>query len=146
MENKVFTEAVLHCAAVPNGWWYRRTNDEMFDTIKKWHTDPKPHGNGWSDIGYHYVVMPDGSIYDGRSETRWGAHVLGYNVGRLGILMIERGKVDRIGKFHDYFNEKQLASVRRLVRGHPSIKKVTGHNDYAPKLCPGFKVRSADFM
>ena len=27
------------------------------DDIRKWHTDPRPKGNGWSDVGYHYVVL-----------------------------------------------------------------------------------------
>jgi hypothetical protein len=31
-------------------------------------------GNGWSDIGYHYVIMPSGRIYEGRFERKRGAH------------------------------------------------------------------------
>ncbi|MBD2020001.1 N-acetylmuramoyl-L-alanine amidase [Leptolyngbya sp. FACHB-36] len=31
-------------------------------------------GNGWSDIGYHYIIMPSGRIYEARSERRRGAH------------------------------------------------------------------------
>lgn len=31
-------------------------------------------GNGWSDIGYHYVIMPSGRIYEGRAERKRGAH------------------------------------------------------------------------
>ncbi len=30
------------------------------------------YGNGWMDIGYHYVVAPDGTIYAGRSNTARG--------------------------------------------------------------------------
>src|SRR5579883_1464024 len=32
------------------------------------------NGNGWSDIGYHYVIMSSGRIYVGRSERKRGAH------------------------------------------------------------------------
>lgn len=31
-------------------------------------------GNGWSDIGYHFIVMPSGRIYEARSERKRGAH------------------------------------------------------------------------
>lgn len=32
------------------------------------------NGNGWSDLGYHYIIMPSGRIYVGRSERKRGAH------------------------------------------------------------------------
>jgi N-acetylmuramoyl-L-alanine amidase len=32
------------------------------------------NGNGWSDIGYHFIVMPSGRIFEARSERRRGAH------------------------------------------------------------------------
>ena len=31
-------------------------------------------GNGWSDIGYHFIIMPSGRIYEARSERKRGAH------------------------------------------------------------------------
>lgn len=60
---------------------------------------------GWCDIGYNFVIGPDGSIYEGRwarryapwethsSETRsglavMGAHVKGYNSGSVGISLM----------------------------------------------------------
>lgn len=32
------------------------------------------NGNGWSDIGYHFIVMPSGRVYEARSERKRGAH------------------------------------------------------------------------
>ena len=32
------------------------------------------NGNGWADIGYHFIVMPSGRVYAARSETKRGAH------------------------------------------------------------------------
>lgn len=32
------------------------------------------NGNGWSDIGYHYIIMPSGRIYEARAESKRGAH------------------------------------------------------------------------
>lgn len=31
-------------------------------------------GNGWGDIGYHYIIMPSGRIYEARAEQKRGAH------------------------------------------------------------------------
>jgi hypothetical protein len=41
------------------------------------------NGNGWSDIGYHFIIMPSGRVYVARAETKRGAHD-GINDG-LGI-------------------------------------------------------------
>lgn len=43
---------------------------ERMRTIRNSHVN----GNGWSDIGYHYVIMPSGRIYEGRQERKRGAH------------------------------------------------------------------------
>jgi hypothetical protein len=60
---------------------------------------------GWCDIGYNFVIGPDGTIYEGRwardyspweihtSESRSGlgvrgAHVLGFNGGSIGISLM----------------------------------------------------------
>jgi N-acetylmuramoyl-L-alanine amidase len=60
---------------------------------------------GWCDIGYNFVIGPDGTVYEGRwarnyspwethtSESRsgeavMGAHVLGFNAGSVGISLM----------------------------------------------------------
>lgn len=32
------------------------------------------NGNGWSDIGYHFIVMPSGRVFSARAENKRGAH------------------------------------------------------------------------
>lgn len=32
------------------------------------------NGNGWIDIGYHYIIMPSGRAFEARSERKRGAH------------------------------------------------------------------------
>jgi hypothetical protein len=32
------------------------------------------NGNGWSDIGYHFIIMPSGRVFSARSERKRGAH------------------------------------------------------------------------
>lgn len=45
---------------------------------------------GWGDIGYNYLVDPDGAIYEGRHGGAGvvGGHTAGYNAGSMGVAML----------------------------------------------------------
>jgi N-acetylmuramoyl-L-alanine amidase len=126
-------EIVIHCTATPEG------RDVSVDTIRTWHL-----AQGWKDIGYHYVVMLDGSVQPGRPEDQVGSHVKGRNTGTLGIVYV--GGVAKDGKTpKDTRTPQQKAAlietVKALLAKYPTIKKVTGHNDHTnAKACPSFKV------
>jgi hypothetical protein len=57
-------------------------------SIQAYHMD----GNGWSDIGYNFLVDRFGRIWEGRagslSSAAVGAHVAGFNTGSVGIANI----------------------------------------------------------
>jgi|OM-RGC.v1.024803878 N-acetylmuramoyl-L-alanine amidase. len=59
-------------------------------TIRGWHVD----GNGWSDIGYHWVIRQtaDGEwmTEQGRPEHRTGSHAKGSNSDSIGIVVAGR--------------------------------------------------------
>lgn len=51
--------------------------------------------NGWDDIGYNYLIAPDGTIFQGRDDQGivepdyvLGAHLCGVNAGTMGICML----------------------------------------------------------
>lgn len=46
--------------------------------------------NGWADIGYNYLIDPNGVIYEGRSggDNVVGAHFSGVNSGTMGVAML----------------------------------------------------------
>ena len=54
------SEIIVHCSATPKG----RNVDTA--EIRRWHTED----NGWSDIGYHFVVELDGDIGVGRPQEK----------------------------------------------------------------------------
>lgn len=131
-------EAVLHCAAINTGQFAGWHPLQVFSEINRWHKERGfVHG-----FGYHGLFMPDGVYYPGRPFEMIGAHVIGHNVGTLGFLLVESRKVDQIGQFEDWFTRKQALAVRAKLAAIPGLRKVSGHNDYASKLCPGFKVVS----
>ena len=141
-------EIVLHCAALSNPDRFYRdfpTIEEMIAEVSRWHVED----NGWRDIGYHIVCAPGGDVGYGRMFHEIGAHVREANRGTIGILMLEVRKIDRMGRFEDFFTEAQRVAVHGEIAklsALTQIKRITGHNEYAPKLCPGFKVTSADWI
>lgn len=123
----------IHCSATKEG--------QDFDaaTIKKWHLN-----QGWSDIGYHYVIQLDGTIERGRPESKVGSHVRGHNTGSIGVVYV--GGVDKDMKPKDTRTEAQLKAMARLVgdlvKAYPGAR-VLGHRDApAAKACPSFDVKT----
>lgn len=126
---------ILHCAATPEG------REVSLDTIRKWHTDPPPQGNGWSDIGYHYVIHLDGLTEIGRPVSIQGAHTSGENEDSIGVCYV--GGVDKDLVPKDTMTVEQEISFVELVKslrltfGYLSVH---GHNEYSSKACPSFSV------
>lgn len=133
-------EVCLHTAATPGDWWKGKTTAQMRDEIRRWHL-----ALGWRDIGYHRVIGPDGVIEIGRSIYDIGAGVAGHNRGVVHLCMIPVNTHAGIKEFADYFTKAQGEAVRGYIaelRKLTPIEKVTGHNQYAAKECPGFWVKS----
>lgn len=125
-------KAILHCSATPEGKEFNASD------IRKWHVD----GNGWSDIGYHFVILLDGTVEIGRPLERVGAHVRGENNDSVGICYI--GGVDDEGEPKDTMTPEQEQAFKNLAVAlkamFPRIY-FRGHNEYANKACPSFDVR-----
>lgn len=129
-------EIIVHCTATPEG------RAVSVNTIRGWHI-----GQGWKDIGYHWIVLLDGTIAPGRPESQVGSHVAGRNSGTMGVVYV--GGVAADGKTpKDTRTPAQKAALvalcRALIQRYPAIRKVTGHREYAAKACPSFDVRKDD--
>lgn len=132
-------EVVLHCAAIKTGQFAHMSAFQVFATVNRWHVE-----RGFRGFGYHGLVMPDGRYLSGRPWSSIGAHVRENNRGTLGLLLVESREIKGIGEFGEYFTEAQRNEVVRFVRA-VGVTRLSGHNDYAPKLCPGFRVRGEVF-
>ena len=137
-------EIIVHCTATRAEWWEdRRPEDKMLE-CKKWHTDPAPKGNGWSDIGYHYLIDRDGTVTEGRPVERSGAHARGHNKGSVGIALWGGHGGEQDDLFEQHFTPAQDRALRKLIAQlrmeYPAITKVLGHNEVSPKQCPCFQV------
>ena len=131
-------EILIHCSATPEG---RAVTAE---DIRRWHTAPKPKGNGWRDIGYHFVILLDGTIQQGRPIEFAGAHCTNHNRFSIGVCYI--GGLSKNGKTpKDTRTEAQNAALKQLVQQlqqlyHISLENIHGHKHYANKACPCFDV------
>ena len=127
------THICNHCAATPEGKHFD-AND-----INAWHK-----ARGWSGIGYHFVVLLDGTIEFGRPIGQTGAHVKGKNTGSVGIAYV--GGVTQDGnRAKDTRTQAQKAAMLWLnqeLADMYGVSRISGHNEFAPKACPSFDVKT----
>ena len=136
---RVINQIIVHCSATKAEWMEGATVQAKVAEIKRWHTVDR----GWSDIGYHYLIDRNGFVAAGRPLDKVGAHVKGHNTGSVGICLIGGHGSAATDKFSDHFTNAQDKSLRRLIgqlKADYGIVAVTGHNRYAAKACPGFRV------
>jgi hypothetical protein len=91
--------------------------------------------NGWADIGYHYVIDPQGRVWEGRPLSWQGAHVQDNNPGNLGIMVM--GNFDQHRPTSEAMStiDGFVASQARRY-GLPASRVFT-HQEIKPTACPG---------
>jgi hypothetical protein len=90
---------------------------------------------GWADIGYHYVIDPQGRVWEGRPLSFQGAHVKDNNEHNIGVMCM--GNFDQQRP-----SSNQIASldgfVSVLMRRHRiPPNRVYTHQEIMPTRCPG---------
>ena len=134
------SEIVIHCTATRKNWWEGRTTSAKVEEVRRWHKEDR----GWSDIGYHYLIDRDGTVATGRPIERVGAHVKDKNTGKIGVVLFGGHGSAATDGFAEHYTPAQDQALRDLLaqlrRRFPAITKISGHNEYAAKACPGFTV------
>jgi N-acetylmuramoyl-L-alanine amidase len=72
---------VIHCSDTPNGKRVR------VEALREQHKK-----RGFSDIGYHILINPDGQVDHTRPFNEVGEHVGGNNTGSIGICLVGTDK------------------------------------------------------
>lgn len=95
---------------------------------------------GWSDIGQHANIDPEGYIWDGRDLNRSPASILGRNGSPYNPFMFEM--IGNFDKGYDKLEGEQLDTTLRLCsflmdKFNLSTDKIVFHREYASKSCPG---------
>ena len=110
MADRLTTDTIIvHCSATPQNM------DIGVEEIRRWHTDPKPRGKGWSDIGYHYVIRRSGVVEAGRDWKRMGAHARGHNRTSIGICLVGGNDAEDRRRAEANYTRQQYRSLEKLI-------------------------------
>lgn len=111
------------------------SRDASYEAIVQGHTAPKPQGNAWPMIGYHAVILGDGTLAPGRPIPVAGAHAPGRNLDTLGLCIVGDNTVPE-----HRWSPAQLRAARRwldaLDQVAPGLELLV-HRDIKATLCPG---------
>lgn len=124
---------VIHHTWMPKQAQYQK--ESSIRGIQRYHMVD----NKWMDIGYHFIIGPEGVIYQGRPETVVGAHSTP-NTGMIGICVF--GDFD---PGQDPFTPEVQAKLLDLMTWLTAeygidTKEFYGHRDFSTKSCPGDEV------
>jgi N-acetylmuramoyl-L-alanine amidase len=139
-----FKFLILHCSATPEG------RSVTAQTVRNWHTKPKPIGRGWNRVGYSDLILLDGNrhqfikhnsdIWIDDNEITNG--VVGMNSVSRHICYI--GGLTADGKqskntLTDAQNATLSSIISEVLSYNPDVL-ICGHNQFSNKMCPSFWV------
>lgn len=103
---------------------------------------------GWGDIGYNFIVAPDGTVYEGRAggDGVVAGHAQGYNTGSVGIALLGNYQEEDVagpmmkGLQALIYEKAKLHNIdpdgTSEFRGEVS-DNIMGHRDVSATACPG---------
>lgn len=140
------THQIIHHSAGPNS-----SSDWPAVVRSIW--DYHVNTNNWSDIGYNWLVDPNGIIYQGRgwidgNDEVQGAHFCGTNSNTMGVCLLGnfeevRPASEALGAAEDLLAWKSdQKNIDPLARNYHSsselyLNTISGHRDGCSTLCPG---------
>lgn len=117
------------------------TNFELGDDAAKHIKNVQVWGMGkdrnWIDIPYHFLIAPDGTIYEGRNVNTVGETNTEYDpTGHLLITLLGNFEVQEV-------NQQQLNALTKLIaysckKYNLPYETIASHKDYSKQTsCPG---------
>ena len=115
--------------------------------IDRWH-EARSWGQETADavyhIGYHYVILPDGTVDAGRPEWMRGAHCRGHN-DHLGICLVGNfsssanptGRTQPARPTAEQLNALHNLLLDLMSKYHFGPEAIRRHRDLAQTACPG---------
>ena len=122
----------LHCSANENE---SLRGHRLVDAVRAWHTLPKPDGNGWSDIGYHFLIDKRGAVMPGRPLERMPAAQYPHNARTIAIM------VHGLEKFPPNMLEQCRLLCAEINEAYEGRISFHGHCEVSAKTCPVFDYR-----
>jgi hypothetical protein len=98
------------------------------------------HDPPWADIGYHYIVDPQGRVWEGRPVQYQGAHVKDNNEHNLGIMVL--GNFDEQRPTSEALSTLDALIADRMRAYRIPLSRVLTHQEINPTRCPGRSLQS----
>ena len=127
---------VIHHSASPTT--VRRGKDILpvnTAMIREWHLT-----KGWSDIGYHFVILPDGRCEEGRPLYRPGAHCATAHRNFIGIGICLVGNFSQVEEVPEAQMNGLIDKIESLMAAyHLNLADIELHREIpgAATECPG---------
>jgi hypothetical protein len=134
----------VHHTAEPADTHTREAAAREMRDLQRMHQE----GNGWADLGYHFLIDQAGRVHEGRSISAQGAHAgnSDLNRGNIGICLLGNF-VAQPDRGSDYAlaqapTQEQWDSLSELVdklqtRYRIANNQIWGHSHLKETACPG---------
>jgi hypothetical protein len=137
---------IVHHSAIPLYIGGNRSPASLIDEVHRGRGFSAFYLGRYYHIGYHYLILPDGTVVQGRPEHCRGAHAEGYN-SYIGICLIGNfsSKEAALDEGPTEVTDAQLNALINLCRRLQEKygiqpDKIHGHHDVNAKTeCPGDK-------
>lgn len=158
---------IIHCSATPNGRPDTLASIDAGHKARKFKRSSqyiRSYNPELKHIGYHRIIMADGTRRSGRHLEEIGAHVQGNNIDSIGVLMVGMDKFSRaqwlnlreeVLQLTREITNKRIENVEQCLQALKDAGiSLKGHRDYSPDLngngiiertewiknCPNFSV------
>lgn len=137
--NRFIDEIIIHCSATKEGVNYSVDKIDAAHKARKFSTYTDEKGKT-RYIGYHYIILLDGTVVKCRPESKIGCHASGHNTRSIGVCYIGGlDACDTNGKMiKDTRTPQQKANLIKVIKDikkrYGTIAKVIGHRDTSPDL------------
>jgi N-acetylmuramoyl-L-alanine amidase len=130
---------LVHTAGVPGN------ADVSMASMRVYHTAPRPKGNGWSDVGYHFGVRKNGLVELGRPLERVPSSVQGWNSNHIAVVFSGNGDLSdfTLAQYESGILLFRELAAQFAVPWHNVIGHREAPSRGAPrtsKTCPGTEV------
>lgn len=127
------THIVLHCTATPQAATVKSIQRYWKEELK------------WDSPGYHFILLPDGTVVNLWPIDKPSNGVKGHNARSIHISYI--GGVDSKNNAIDNRTDSQIAAQIALIKKYKAMfpnAEVVGHRDFpgVTKECPSFDARA----
>lgn len=106
------------------------------------------NGKGWGDVGYHFVISPDGAIFEGKAGGDFivGGHTYCANTQTIGIALMGNfeetippiAQTESLKNLLTSLSQKYQIDLGEYSAFHGKYdSNLLGHKDFVATACPG---------